>query len=93
MIAARSLALVCVECLPPDWNLCLCWEVMEVVFGWIDAWVPTIGDLLFNEAFNHRLGTEGLKAPELFLETVHQGYAPGELPTLIELGQGAHDIT
>jgi hypothetical protein len=71
-------------CLPPDWGTCLTWDAMEVVFGWMDAWLPSIGDLLFNEAFNHRLGTTGLKAPELFYTAVTQGLAVSQLPTVVE---------
>jgi hypothetical protein len=71
-------------CLPPDYEVCLGWPAVEVLFGWMDSFVPSVGDLLFNEAFNHRLNTTGLKAPELFEEAARQGFAPNELPTIVE---------
>jgi hypothetical protein len=71
-------------CLPPDWTTCWNWSQFEVVFGLMDQFVPFIGDLLFNQAFNLRLGTQGLPAAELFQEAVEQGYAPDYLPTIVE---------
>lgn len=50
----------------------------------MDEHVPILGDLLFNEAFNIRLGTVGLGAAELFREASELGLAYGELPTLVE---------
>jgi len=71
-------------CLPPAFDQCLSWDMMESVFGWMDRWAPFLGELLFNEAFNLRLGSEGLKAPELFMRAAQMGYQHGELPTIPE---------
>ena len=80
-------------CLPPDFETCLNWETFEVVFGLIDQFLPETGNLLFNEAFNHRLGTVGLTAADLFQTTVEQGYQPAELPTIIEQDAWLYNMT
>jgi len=71
-------------CLPPDWSVCLGWDAVEVLFGLMDAWVPVVGDLLFNEAFNHRLNTTGLKAADLYHQAALAGVPYGTLPTIVE---------
>jgi hypothetical protein len=34
---------------------CLLREHIETLFGIVDHWIPSVGDLFFNEAFNKRL--------------------------------------
>ncbi len=36
-------------CLPPDYTQCLEWQHVEVLFGILDKFVPTIGDQLFGQ--------------------------------------------
>lgn len=61
--------------------------MVEILFGFLDEFAPPAGQLLFNEAFNKRLNTVGLKAPDLFMEAANQGYLPAQLPTIVEEGQ------
>ena len=80
-------------CLPPDYTVCLGWPSVEVLFGWMDQFVPSVGELLFHGALNHRLGTNGLRAPELFREAAAQGLAPGALPVIVEQDKWRYNTT
>jgi hypothetical protein len=71
-------------CLPPDYTYCLEWEHIQVAFSWVDELVPAIGDILFNEAFNKRVGTENLRAPDVFMAAAQKGIDLPSLPTIIE---------
>jgi len=61
----------------------------------MDRWVPPVAELLFQQAFNHRLGTtaRNLRAPELFFAAAEKGLAPGELPTLVEKDSWTYNTT
>jgi hypothetical protein len=71
-------------CIPPNYDKCLVWDHMEIVFGWMDLIAPSVADLLFTEAFNFRLGTTDQRAPALFRRAHELGYDNGQLPTIIE---------
>jgi len=80
-------------CLPPDFSVCLSWDVFEVVFGLLSHFVPPAAELLFDEALNHRLGTKGLQVPELFMTAAMQGLKLGELVTLVEQDEWLYNTT
>jgi len=54
-------------CLPPGFDRCLEWAFLEVAFALIDRHVPAIATLLWSEAFNKRVGTEGLTTSEVWM--------------------------
>lgn len=53
-------------CLPPDFQMCMTWHHVEIILGMLDKFAPATADLLFGQAFNLRLGTEGLRPAEIF---------------------------
>jgi len=72
-------------CLPPEFSLCLQWEHFEIVIGILDSIAPSVMDMLFGQAFNHRINTEGLRGAEIFEEANKQGIANlRELPLIPE---------
>jgi hypothetical protein len=71
-------------CLPPDFTYCLEWDHIQVAFSWVDEIVPSIGDILFNEAFNKRVGTQNLRVPDLFMVATQKGIPLPSIPTIIE---------
>jgi len=71
-------------CIPPNFDKCLVWDHMEVIFGWLDLIAPAAADVLFTEAFNYRLGTTNARAPALFRRAHELGYDNGQLPAIVE---------
>ncbi|KAF4685970.1 hypothetical protein FOZ63_021315, partial [Perkinsus olseni] len=53
-------------CLPMDnYQTCLTWEFVEVAVGLVERVKPDMAQLMFAQALNHRLGTEGLTLSEI----------------------------
>ena len=50
----------------------------------VDKRFRSIGDVMFLQAFNHRLGTSNLTATELLYTSHKQGMTRGYLPTIVE---------
>ena len=72
-------------CVPPyPSNLCLEWELVEVMFSVLNKAIPAVGDLLFKQAWNLRLGTKGLNPPELYMIMDKKGLATNTLPVMVE---------
>jgi len=63
---------------------CLQWEHVEALFGVLDRLVPAFNDLFTVQAFNHRLGTSGLRIAALLQEAERRGVPARALPTLVE---------
>jgi hypothetical protein len=81
-------------CLPPDYSsVCLTWEAIEVLFALVDKLVPSIGDLMWNQALNHRLGTQGLRTAEIWYTANKAGITTAKLPTLPELDTWRYNTT
>ncbi len=53
-------------CLPPTFDRCLEWSFLEVGFALFDRHIPAISELLWAEAFNLRVGTQGLSTSEVY---------------------------
>jgi hypothetical protein len=70
-------------CVPPDYERCLTWDVIEVVFPIISKLVP-IFHTFYDQAFNKRLGTEGLDFAGILREASDQNMAANLVPTLVE---------
>jgi len=71
-------------CLPPDWSHCLVWEHMEMAFNWADRIAPPIGDLLWDEAMNRRVGTTGLRIADVWMKANEKGIEAKTVPTIVE---------
>jgi len=79
-------------CLPPDFQSCLVWDHLELFFSYVDKLVPSIGDQLFNQALNFRVGTSGLKPADVFQRAAELGIKNGELPAIVEQDSWKYNI-
>ena len=79
-------------CLPPAFELCLTPHHVQILFGFIDRSIPTVGDILFIQAWNKRLGTQGLNFAEL-LQHANQTakLSAEELPLIVERDDWVYD--
>jgi hypothetical protein len=80
-------------CLPPDYTVCLTPSHMQVLFGWIDRTMPTVGDVIFLQAWNKRVGAEGLSFAEVLQKANQTGISLEELPTIVEEDSWVYNIT
>jgi len=72
-------------CLPPDFKTCLTYDLMEVILGFLDKLIGAVGDALFHQAFNKRLGnTDFKKGADMFKFADESGIGASKLPTLVE---------
>ncbi|CAE7662701.1 unnamed protein product, partial [Symbiodinium microadriaticum] len=70
-------------CVPSDYkSVCLQWELVETLFAIIDRTVPEISDLMWNPAWNKRLGTSDLGTAEIYYEASKQGIESRAIPTI-----------
>ena len=81
-------------CLPPNRSLCLTPHHVQILFGFLNRSLPDTGNVLFLQAFNHRLGTEQLSFAEL-LQYANEtaGVSAEELPTIVERDSWLYDTT
>jgi len=59
-------------CLPPGFTRCMEWNFLEVAFGLVERHVPAISTLLWSEAFNLRVGGEGLSTSEVWMKVAKE---------------------
>jgi len=75
-------------CLPDDFSsMCLHWELIETLFALVDRHAPALADQIWIEAFNHRVGTTGLRTSALWQEADKQnllGVGAKALPSVVE---------
>jgi hypothetical protein len=72
-------------CLPPDYKSnCIQFEFFEVLFGLIDKAAPELADEFVIEAWNLRLGTEGLRIADLYYTAYQQGLSAVDIPQIPE---------
>ena len=75
-------------CVPPypvtEDSKCLGWPLIEVLFSVLNKLIPALGDLMFKQAWNFRLGSTGLEPPELYQLAVKKGMNTNQLPTIPE---------
>jgi len=62
----------------------LTWQAHQVLPALIGKLFPTIADLLWNQAFNFRLGTEGLMTADLYSEMQKRNMTFGQLTSMPE---------
>lgn len=73
-------------CIPSDYSsVCLSWELVEPLFGYLDRLAPALTDQFINQAFGLRLGKNGLRTAEIYMEADKQGIAAAEIPTLVRI--------
>jgi len=80
-------------CLPPNYENCLAWEHFEVLFGYLDTVIPALGDVLFNQAWNFRLGTKNLLAAELFMYAGQHNIQANTISTIVEQDSWLYNTT
>eukprot|EP01064_Diplonema_japonicum_P036606 TRINITY_DN82_c0_g1_i2.p1 TRINITY_DN82_c0_g1~~TRINITY_DN82_c0_g1_i2.p1 ORF type:complete len:643 (+),score=242.29 TRINITY_DN82_c0_g1_i2:44-1972(+) len=81
-------------CLPPDFEACLEWNHIEILFPIAAYIVPSVGQLLYEEAWNKRLGTTGLTAAEMFMYAETQlNMSSDVIPTIVEQDSWIYDTT
>ena len=72
-------------CVPPDFSSkCLEWSHVEVLFSVLNKLIPAIGDLLFTQAWNLRLGTNNLPPADLYMLAEQRGINADMLPVIVE---------
>ncbi|CAE7848699.1 unnamed protein product [Symbiodinium sp. KB8] len=71
-------------CLPPDWGHCLQWDFLEPAVALVGRLAPDAIEMMFLQAWNHRLGTSGLSAPEIYYEASKQGMKSVDVPVIVE---------
>jgi len=72
-------------CVPPDYSsVCLTWDLVETLFGVIDRTIPEISDLMWNPAWNKRLGVENYGTADLYELAFDQGIDAASIPAMVE---------
>lgn len=80
-------------CVAPHYDMCLTQQHIELLLGVLDEIAPQIGDMLFGQAFNHRVGTHGLRLPEVLQIANEQGMTNlAELAPIVEDDEWLYDI-
>lgn len=81
-------------CVAPDFSSkCLEWAHVEVLFSVINKYIPAIGDKLFTQAWNLRLGTSGLVPADLYMLAEQRGIQAADIPTLVEQDTWVYQTT
>lgn len=69
------------------------WPLVETLFSVLNKAIPSLGDLLFKQAWNFRLNTTGLEPPELYQRMAKLGMKTDVLPTIPELDVWKYNTT
>jgi hypothetical protein len=73
-------------CVPSDYSsVCLTWDLVEPLFAVIDREIPQISDLMWNPAWNKRIGTDGLGTAEIYEAANSKGIDSIVIPTIVSL--------
>jgi len=81
-------------CVPGDYSsICTSWEYFESMFGILDRKVPPLVDLFVNQAFNFRIGTTGLRLPEIFQAAAGKGIESAAIPAIPEQDSWMYQTT
>lgn len=73
-------------CVPTDFSsVCLTWDVVEPLFATIDRHIPQISAMMWNQAWNKRIGTVDLSTSEIYQAAAVQSAIPSRvIPTMVE---------
>lgn len=82
-------------CVPSDFSsVCLSFEVLEPLFATIDRHIPQISEQMWNQAFNKRIGTQGLRTAEIYqTASVSNGINARTIPMMPELDGWLYNTT
>jgi len=82
-------------CLPPDFtSLCLTPHHVQVLFGFIDKSLPSVGDVLFSQAWAKRIGRdEKLSFAEILMYGNRSGHAAIDIPVIPEQDNWMYNTT
>jgi hypothetical protein len=81
-------------CVPPDYSsVCLQWELVETLFGVLDRNIPEISEMLYNDAWNKRVGKTGLHTAEIYKEAFDQGISSIQIPSIPEQDSWVYNTT
>ena len=80
-------------CLPPNYEQCLTWDIVEILFGAIDRLAPSVGDILFNQAMNFRMNTTGLLFADILMVAGQRGIDAQTIPTIVESDTWMYNTT
>lgn len=81
-------------CTAPDFSSkCLTWDLVEVMFGIVDRLVPSIGDLMWNQAWSKRVGKEDLRTADIYYEAWKQGIVADTIPVIVEEDSWLYNTT
>lgn len=78
-------------CVPDDYSsVCLQYQLVESLFAIIDRSIPQISDLMWNPAWNKRLGTGDLSTADIYYEADKQGIPSSQIPVIVSLTHLSH---
>jgi hypothetical protein len=82
-------------CVAPDYSsVCLTWDAVEPVFAMVDRIIPQISDLMYNQAWNKRLGTVGLHTAQLYQAAAETNQITSRaIPTIVEQDEWTYNTT
>lgn len=81
-------------CVPDDYSsVCLQFELVESLFSIIDRTIPQISDLMWNPAFNKRIGTSDLGTADIFYAADQQGIEARAIPAIVEQDDWVYNTT
>lgn len=80
-------------CLPSDYTNCASWALFEPVLSLVDRIAPLEADMLWNDGLNKRLGTEGLRTAEIYMEAANRGMQSTELYQIVEQDTWRYNMT
>lgn len=81
-------------CVPPDYSsVCLTWELVEPLFAHIDRYVPDVSSMLYNDAWNKRVGQTDLRTAEIYKAAFDMGIDSAVIPTIVEQDSWVYNTT
>lgn len=81
-------------CLPPDYiSNCMTWHLFEPILSIVDRLMPLQADTLWNDGFNKRLGTVGLRTAEVYMAAAEKGMRSSDLYQIVEQDVWTYNMT
>jgi hypothetical protein len=82
-------------CVPSDYSsVCLTWEAIEPLFATIDRHIPQISSMMWNPAFNKRIGTTDLNTAQIYQTAMEVNQIPSRvIPTIVEQDEWRYNTT
>lgn len=81
-------------CVPDDYSsVCLQWELIEPLFAVIDRYIPEISSMMYNDAWNKRIGQTSLRTAEIYKAAAEMGIESSVIPTIPEQDSWMYNTT